>query len=212
MTDTKPTDWKPFIRLCIGMLILAGIGGAAIFISGNTPETLAINYADPYNWYASGTNPGAGVDVFYLYGDTDISKIKPYAINVDVTGFEVRQSVHDSVLAAVSEYPEELNAYIPYYRQMTTYAETTSAPLAAETAKALAYADAKAAFHSYMSSENNGRPYVLAGSGQGADYISMMISEWFPTRPLYLKNLLGVYLDGVLQDEEDVVILLGSSV
>lgn len=44
--------------------------GAAIYISGDTPETLAINYADPYNWYAEGTNPDAGTDVFYLYGDT----------------------------------------------------------------------------------------------------------------------------------------------
>ncbi|MDR0980760.1 MAG: DUF3089 domain-containing protein [Methanocalculaceae archaeon] len=210
MTD-KP-DWKPFIRLCIGMIILAAIGGAAIYISGDTPETLAINYADPYNWYVEGTNPDAGTDVFYLYGDTDISAIKPYAINVDVTVFEVRQSVHDSVLDAVSEYPEELNAYIPYYRQMTAYSKLSSTPLAAETAEALAYADAKAAFHYYMSAENNGHPYVLAGSGQGADYISTMISEWFATRPAYLKNLRGVYLDGILQNEDDVVILLGMNV
>lgn len=210
MTD-KP-DWKPFTRLCIGMLLLAAIGGAAIYISGDTPETLAINYADSYNWYAEGTNPDAGTDVFYLYGDTDISTIKPYAINVDVTVFEVRQRVHDSVLDAVSDYPEELNAYIPYYRQMTTYARLSPTPLAAETAGALAYADAKAAFHYYMSEKNNGRPYVLAGSEQGADYISKMISEWFTTRPAYLKNLRGVYLDGILQDEDDVVILLGTPV
>lgn len=213
MTDKKtPTDWKPFIWLCIGMIILAAIGGAAIYISGDTPEMLAINYAKPYNWYAEGTNPDAGTDVFYLYGDTDISAIKPYALNVDVTVFEVRQNVHNSIMNAISEYPEELNAYIPYYRQVTEYSQLSPTPLAAETAEALAYADVKAAFHYYMSEENDGRPYVLAGSGQGADYISTMISEWFTKRPAYLKNLRGIYLDGILQDGNDVVILLGTDV
>lgn len=89
MTDLKPTDRKPFIQLCIGMILLAGIGGTAIYIAGGTPETLAINYADAYNWYAEGTNLAAEIDVFYLYGDTDISKMKPYATNVDVSVFEV---------------------------------------------------------------------------------------------------------------------------
>ncbi|MCZ9312966.1 MAG: DUF3089 domain-containing protein [Methanocorpusculum sp.] len=213
MTDNKPKmDWKPFFWLCIGIIILVAIGGTAIYISGDTPEMLAINYADPYNWYAEGTNPDVGTDVFYLYRDTDISGIKPYAINVDVMVFEVRQSVHDSVMNSISDYPEELNAYIPYYRQVTAYSKASPTPLAAETAEALAYADVKAAFHYYMAAENNGRPYVLAGSGQGAEYISKMIAEWFTTRPAYLKNLHGVYLDGILQDEEDVVILLGTDV
>ena len=39
-----------------------------------------------------------------------------------------------------------------------------------------------------------------------------MITEWFSTRPAYLKNLRAVYLDGVLQDEDDVVILLGAEI
>ena len=50
MTDDKTKmDWKPFLWLGIGMILLAVIGVAAIYISGDTPETLAINYADPYN-------------------------------------------------------------------------------------------------------------------------------------------------------------------
>ncbi|HJK47340.1 MAG TPA: DUF3089 domain-containing protein [Methanocorpusculum sp.] len=213
MTDDKTKmDWKPFLWLGIGMILLAVIGVAAIYISGETPETLAINYADPYNWYAEGTNPNAEMDVFYLYGDVDISEIKPHAINVDVTVFEVRQNVHDSILDAVNEYPDEMNAYIPYYRQVTEYAKQSSTDISEKTAEALAYADAKAAFHYYISEENNDRPYVLAGSGQGAKYISMMITEWFSTRPAYLKNLRAVYLDGVLQDEDDVVILLGAEI
>ena len=89
---------------------------------------------------------------------------------------------------------------------------STTPPSTAACPGALAYADAKAAFHYYMSEKNNGRPYVLAGSEQGADYISKMVSEWFTTRPAYLKNLRGVYLDGILQDEDDVVILLGTPV
>ena len=74
MTDDKTKmDWKPFLWLGIGMILLAVIGVAAIYISGDTPETLAINYADPYNWYAEGTNPNAEMDVFYLHGDVVIS-------------------------------------------------------------------------------------------------------------------------------------------
>lgn len=91
MTPYIPTDWKPLIKIGIGMFVLALIGTAAIFLSAETPETIAIDYTDPYNWYVTGTSPSTEVDVFYLYSDIDISQIKPRATNADVSVYEVRK-------------------------------------------------------------------------------------------------------------------------
>lgn len=209
MTHHTPTDWKPLIKIGIGIFALALVGSAAIFFSAETPETIAIKYADPYNWYVTGTNPSAEVDVFYLYSDIDISHIKPRATNADVSVYEVRNSVHDKIMQMEEPAIRGMNAYIPYYRQTTAYAKVSPVPLAEATAKTLAYADVKAAFHQYISTWNDGKPYILAGSGQGSEYIADMLIEWFDSKPAYREHLQAVYLDGVLQSDEEMRTLLG---
>ena len=204
----ESVHWKPMIRLCLGIVILAVIGGVVLFLSADVPETVSLNYADPYNWYAAGTEPEAAADVFYLYGDVDVLGLKPTAVNVDVARYEIRQLVHDTIQRTESEYPSGLNVYVPYYRQTTAYDSTTTAEIAADFT---AYADAKAAFRQYFLVWNNDRPYYLAGSGQGAEYVSRLVTEWFEKNPRYMESLKGIYLDGVLQDEGDVIVLIHGS-
>lgn len=200
--------WKPMIRLCLGIAILTVIGAGVLFLSADVPETVSLNYADPYTWYATGTAPEAAADIFYLYGDVDVLGLKPTAVTVDVSRYEIRLLVHDTIQRSLSAYPPGMNVYVPYYRQTTAYDSTTAAEIAADFT---AYADAKAAFRQYFMVWNNDRPYYLAGSGQGAEYVSRLVTEWFGGNPRYLKNLEGVYLDGVLQDEEDVLVLINGS-
>ena len=184
----KPNEiekWKPAIWMLAGMMILALVGLGAIYVSGDIPEMLAIRYSDVNNWYALGTDPEAEVDVFYLYDDVDISDINPYETNVDVSFYEIHNRVRDEITATRDAYPTGMNDYIPYYRQMTSYALESDLPVVEDAAEMLAYADAKAAFHYYMNVCNNGRPYILAGSGQGAEYIAGMLVERFGKQDRY---------------------------
>ncbi|MDU9376833.1 hypothetical protein McpSp1_14660 [Methanocorpusculaceae archaeon Sp1] len=202
-------QWMPMIWLFVGIIILVVIGVGAIYMAGDVPETIAIKYADPANWHSLGSDPEAELDVFYLYDDVNVSDISPYETNVDVSLYEIHNRVSDELTATVDAYPSGMNNYIPYYRQVTQYAQEADLPIIEDAARMIAYADAKAAFHYYMNVRNEGRPYILAGSGQGAEYIAEMISEWFGTRPAYLKNLQGVYLDGKLQSNDTITELLG---
>lgn len=199
MEKKQKQNWKAMIHLCTLIIILGVVGVTVIYLSSDFPETVSLKYSDPYNWYALGEKPEAEADVFYLYGDIDVSDLNSLATNVDVSNFEVRKLVHDIILLDERKFPDELNTYIPYYRQTTYVGTTTTAVL---TADAIAYSDAKAAFHQYITVWNKNRPYIIAGSGQGAVYAERLITDWISVRPEYLKNLQGVYLDGVYQDDE----------
>ncbi|MDV0442916.1 DUF3089 domain-containing protein [Methanorbis rubei] len=209
MKSNEIEKWMPMIWLFIGIIILVIVGFGAVYVSGDAPETIAIKYGDSNNWYALGSDPEAELDVFYLYDDVNVSDISPYETNVDVSLYEIHNRVSDEITASIDAYPSGMNNYIPYYRQVTQYAQEADLPIIEDAARMIAYADAKAAFHYYMSVHNNGRPYILAGSGQGAEYVAEMIAEWFGKRPAYLKNLQGVYLDSKLQSNETVSQLLG---
>jgi hypothetical protein len=68
------------------------------------------------------------------------------------------------------------NLFMPIYRQAAPYSFMTSSEDGRE-ARELAYADVAQAFKSFIETRNNGRPFIVAGYGQGALYGLRLVSE-----------------------------------
>ena len=74
--------------------------------------------------------------------------------------------------------------FAPVYEQMTLGAIAAySAGADIQTAAALAYRDVAAAWRNYLTTRNNGRPFVLIGHSQGSLMLQMLISREIETNP-----------------------------
>jgi hypothetical protein len=74
--------------------------------------------------------------------------------------------------------------FAPLYRQMTLGAVAAySAGADISSAAALAYRDVAAAWHNYIATKNNGRPFVLIGHSQGSLMFQMLIAREIETNP-----------------------------
>ena len=74
--------------------------------------------------------------------------------------------------------------FAPIYEQMTIGAIAAySAGADIKTAAAIAYRDVAAAWHNYLTTKNNGRPFVLIGHSQGSLMLQMLISREIEANP-----------------------------
>jgi hypothetical protein len=74
--------------------------------------------------------------------------------------------------------------FAPLYRQMTLGAIAAySAGGNIDAAAALAYTDVLHAWRNYITTKNNGRPYVLIGHSQGSLMLQMLIAREIETNP-----------------------------
>jgi hypothetical protein len=80
--------------------------------------------------------------------------------------------------------------FAPIYRQMTVaaiVALSTGADIS--QAAALAYRDVSAAWHNYMATRNNGRPFVLVGHSQGSALLQQLIAREIETNPVVAARM-----------------------
>jgi len=82
------------------------------------------------------------------------------------------------------------NLYVPLYRQAAPYAFMTSSENGRD-ARELAYADVLQAFETFLKTRNAGRPFIVAGYGQGALYGFRLVSEMAPADR---RRMIAAYL------------------
>jgi hypothetical protein len=82
------------------------------------------------------------------------------------------------------------NLFLPRYRQAAPYS-FMSASEDGRKARELAYHDVKAAFDNFLASRNDGRPFIVAGYGQGALYGLRLLAEMPKEKH---KQLIAAYL------------------
>ncbi|MEW6598999.1 MAG: DUF3089 domain-containing protein [Pseudomonadota bacterium] len=87
--------------------------------------------------------------------------------------------------------------FAPRYRQASLYAYRLTLRDDARDARKLAMGDVERAFRLYVASFNQGRPFILAGVGQGASLAARLADE-IAADPQLKKRLVAVYLDDVL--------------
>ncbi|HRH19346.1 MAG TPA: DUF3089 domain-containing protein [Brevundimonas sp.] len=92
--------------------------------------------------------------------------------------------------------------YAPRYRQSSLYTHLTLREDARD-ARAFVYRDIRAAFDQYLQTWDEGRPLILAGTGQGAELVARLADEVLRQDPGLRDRLVAVYaVDAIVPEDE----------
>jgi hypothetical protein len=139
----------------------------------------------------------AQVDVFFIHPTIFTGEpTNTYRWNADVNDQKLNKEIQlSTILNQATVFNGSCKVYAPYYRQAHLYAFYTNDQGEARKALDLAYQDIKAAFETYLSLYNNGRPMVIASHSQGSYHAERLLKEYFDGKPLREK-LVAAYLIG----------------
>lgn len=162
----------------------------------------APDYGQPQSWASSAASalpPGAtpsGIapqaDVFYVHPTTLRSAT---LLNHDIADADANRWVDESVVARqASAFSGCCRVFAPRYRAATFKA--FSSKEMQEAAFALAYTDIERAFDWYLTHENRGRPFIIAGHSQGAFHIATLLEKRIQNTPLS-KQMVAAYVIGI---------------
>ena len=116
------------------------------------------------------------LDCFYVY--PTVSNDSGMNSDLDVSEEKGAAEVQFARFAGVCR------TFAPIYRQMTlTAVAAYSAGANIDSAAALAYRDVAAAWHNYLATKNNGRPFVFVGHSQGSLMLQMLIAREIENDP-----------------------------
>jgi Protein of unknown function (DUF3089) len=180
--------------LFVGGLVLGLVAAAAAFAFGardnlirytlnpgrsfgEGAQATAPDYAKPSAWALLSTKTDKPVDVFFVYPTIYFSG---EYWNAPTSNDAVRERLSGVIAPLyVAPFEKSANVFMPLYRQAAPYSFMTVAE-DGRGARELAYGDVKTAFETFLATHNNGRPFVIAGYGQGALYGFRLIAELKP--------------------------------
>jgi hypothetical protein len=156
----------------------------------------AIPAAPDYNlgssWSVLPDDPWAyPVDVFFV---SPSAWFRTDNWNMSVTDKAGKEAVRAILWRQGSIFYGIGNIYAPYYRQAHVYSMMDRAGDGGE-ALDIAYEDVERAFLRYMAEFNEGRPFILAGHGQGSQHLKRLIKSRFYSSDLRERLIVG-YLVG----------------
>jgi hypothetical protein len=190
------------------LLALICLSSTSLSAAAETPP--APNYADPKTWAAYPGTPGPeedtpdgiaktplserkGVDVFFIHPTTYLALSIGNA-RYDETG-ATRTRLENGVLRfQASVFNHCCRIFVPRYRQASLKGITSSSAEGFASAD-LAYSDVLRAFDYYLSKENNGRPFIIAGHSQGSIHAIRLLQERIIGTPL-MHRLIAAYVPG----------------
>ncbi len=147
-------------------------------------------------WFSEGE--GKEADLFFIGPTVDTGE----AGNMSMENQKRRDAFVSSLNMERGLYEEVTRMYAPFYRQATIGVYSLSAE-DREPYLQKAYGDVSAAFAWYLEHENDGRPIILAGFSQGADFCYRLLEEYFYD-PKLQSQLVAVYAIGWPCTEEMV--------
>jgi hypothetical protein len=190
-------------------LALVGLCATGSPCFGGQPP--APDYAQPDSWAAwpgrpSGADsvppgiedsklpPEPQADVFFIHPTTDLRPI------IDNTAYDepgiTRIRIERGVLRyQASAFNACCRIYAPRYRQATIGVFDHADEAQAQAPFELAYADVLRAFDYYLTHENRGRPFIVAGHSQGSLHALRLLEERIIGRAL-ARQLVAAYVVG----------------
>ena len=175
MNQSRKTN--PYQRRLIFVLILCLCLPAAVMVCTSDfgrPASGQPDYSQKENWAYYKIGKKKSVDLFLICPTVD--KRDEYQMSLDDTLSKNR--FLGSLNMQRGLYEEQTRMYAPYYRQAALKIYRLP-PDARETYLEYAYKDISAAFSWYLTHENQGRPFILAGFSQGADMCFRLLKEYF---------------------------------
>jgi len=116
------------------------------------------------------------IDCFYVYPTVS----RDQGMNSDLNVSEERTAAE----VQFARFASVCRPFAPIYRQMTVGAVVAYAAGAnIDQPAALAYGDVAAAWHNYLTTRNNGRPFVLIGHSQGSVMLQQLIAKEIEKNP-----------------------------
>jgi hypothetical protein len=129
------------------------------------------------------------VDCFYVYPTVS----RDQGMNSDLNVAEEK----GAALTQFTRFAGVCRTFAPVYRQMTLAAVTAySAGGDIRDAAALAYRDVAAAWRNYITTKNDGRPFVLIGHSQGSLLLQQLIAREVETNPAVAARMKLAILPG----------------
>lgn len=141
---------------------------------GEGAQPTVPDYAAKSSWSAIPTSVDKAADVFFIYPTVYFSG---EYWNAPITNSAVRERVARVITPLyAAPFAASANLFMPLYRQAAPYSFMTSSEDGRQ-ARELAYQDVASAFKAFMTTHNKGRPFIIAGYGQGALYGLRLISD-----------------------------------
>lgn len=146
-------------------------------------------------WVALGTRlvpdakPSPAADLFFVHGTTYASPERWNAPIDDPAAGLVDTDVLPHEIAAFGAHAR---VYAPRYRQATLYSFRTRSE-DSRRARSLAYQDVRRAFTAYVEKHNGGRPFILAGIGQGGLHVIGLLQDEVAGTPMEAR-LVSAYV------------------
>lgn len=129
------------------------------------------------------------LDCFYVYPTVSRDEGMNSDLNVD----EERGAVETQF----ARFASVCRTFAPIYRQMTLAAVTAFATGAnIDEAGKIAFGDVVAAWHNYLATRNNGRPFVLIGHSQGSLMLQRLITSEIENNPTVAARMKLAILPG----------------
>lgn len=117
-------------------------------------------------------------DCFYVYPTVSLDPTP----NSDMIAGREEKAV---AAFQAARFAKHCRVFAPLYRQVTlTALQALMAGKAAAADRALAYADVKAAWDSYLARDNGGRGVVLIGHSQGSGMLKQLIQQEIDGKPI----------------------------
>ncbi|MBP6014709.1 MAG: DUF3089 domain-containing protein [Alphaproteobacteria bacterium] len=144
---------------------------------GEGAQATAPDYANAVSWALLPQVAQRPVDVFFIYPTTYFSG---EYWNAPINNDAVRERlVHVIRPLYAAPFATSGNLFIPLYRQAAPYSFMGSSE-DGRNARELAYGDVAKAFKAFLKDHNAGRPFIIAGYGQGALYGFRLVTELEP--------------------------------
>lgn len=158
------------------------------------------DYEDSYYWISL-PSVNNEVDVFYVY--PTVSSNPDGSMNI--TDDEERALAKGIFDAQANVFEPHANVFAPYYRQMSTAVAAGPDMLATDTMEfKQGAADVEEAFEYYITTLNEGRPFIIAGHSQGTMALIELIKNRFGDDEDLRERLVAAYLIGYTVTDEDL--------
>jgi DUF3089 family protein len=127
------------------------------------------------------------VDCFYVYPTTALLPAENAPLRADEPELRAARS-------QAARFSDVCQVYAPVYRQYTVPLLLGNGP--SPEAISVAYDDVVSAWHDYLVNDNQGRPFVLVGDGQGAEHLARLVREEVDGNPELRARLVSALLLG----------------
>jgi Protein of unknown function (DUF3089) len=128
------------------------------------------------------------VDCFYVYPTVSDQKTGNASLHIDPQERSI-------ALYQTARYSQYCRVFAPMYRQLTLNGIGLGKPTTKPN-PALALADVRAAFHTYLTRYNHGRGFLLIGHSQGSFVLRTLIAKDVDPKPSVRHRLVSAILMG----------------